>query len=60
MVSSASPESFSTSDEQLKAKFNDQGEPIIGRDKAEQAWSAAMRFAESANAGELLAAAAAS
>jgi len=48
------------SDEQLKAKFIDQGEPIIGRDKAEQAWSAAMRFAESANAGELLAAAAAS
>ncbi len=48
------------SDEQLKAKFIDQGEPIIGRDKAEQAWSAAMRFAESASAGELLAAAAAS
>ena len=48
------------SDEQLKAKFIDQGEPIIGRDKAEQAWSAAMRFTESASAGELLAATAAS
>jgi 2-methylcitrate dehydratase PrpD len=45
------------SDEQLKAKFVDQGEPIIGRDKAEQAWSAAMRFAQCSNAGELLAAA---
>jgi 2-methylcitrate dehydratase PrpD len=45
------------SDEQLKAKFVDQGEPIIGRDKAEQAWSAAMRFAQCGNAGELLAAA---
>jgi 2-methylcitrate dehydratase PrpD len=45
------------SDEQLKAKFIDQSEPIIGRDKAEQAWSAAMRLAECSDAGELLAAA---
>jgi 2-methylcitrate dehydratase PrpD len=45
------------SDEQLKAKFIDQSEPIIGRDKAAQAWSAAMRFAQCSNAGELLAAA---
>jgi 2-methylcitrate dehydratase PrpD len=45
------------SDEQLKAKFVDQSEPIIGRDKAEQAWSVAMRFAQCADARELLAAA---
>jgi 2-methylcitrate dehydratase PrpD len=45
------------SDEQLKAKFIDQSEPIIGRDKAEQAWSAAMRLAECSDAAELMAAA---
>jgi 2-methylcitrate dehydratase PrpD len=47
------------SDEQLKAKFVDQGEPIIGRDKAEQAWLVAMRFAQCSDARELLAAASA-
>ncbi len=45
------------SDEQLKAKFIDQSEPIIGKEKAEQAWTAAMRFALAGDVKELLSAA---
>jgi 2-methylcitrate dehydratase PrpD len=45
------------SDEQLKAKFIDQSEPIIGREKAEQAWAVSMRLAACSSVKELLLAA---
>ena len=45
------------SDEQLKAKFVDQGAPVIGQEKAEQAFALAMRLADCADAQELLRAA---
>ena len=45
------------SDEQLKAKFIDQSAPIIGKEKAEQAWTASMRFALAGDVKELLSAA---
>ena len=45
------------SDEQLKAKFVDQSAPVIGEQKAEQAFAVAMRLADCADAQELLRAA---
>jgi 2-methylcitrate dehydratase PrpD len=45
------------SDEQLKAKFVDQSAPVIGKQKAEQAFAVAMRLADCADAQELLRAA---
>lgn len=45
------------SDEQLKAKFVDQSAPVIGQQKAEQAFALAMRLADCADARELLQAA---
>jgi 2-methylcitrate dehydratase PrpD len=45
------------SDEQLKAKFVDQSAPVIGQQKAEQAFAVAMRLADCADAKELLQAA---
>ncbi|HEX8885968.1 MAG TPA: MmgE/PrpD family protein [Noviherbaspirillum sp.] len=42
------------SDEQLKAKFVDQSAPVIGQQKAEQAFALAMRLADCADAQELL------
>ncbi|MBV0882295.1 MmgE/PrpD family protein [Noviherbaspirillum sp. L7-7A] len=45
------------SDEQLKAKFVDQSAPVIGQQKAEQAFALAMRLADCADAKELLQAA---
>lgn len=44
-------------DEQLKAKFVDQSEPVIGKAKAEQAWTLSMQLASLSNARDLLTAA---
>ncbi|WP_151638559.1 MmgE/PrpD family protein [Noviherbaspirillum aerium] len=44
-------------DEQLKAKFVDQSEPVIGREKAEQAWTLSMQLATLSSVKNLLGAA---
>ncbi|MDB5762466.1 MAG: prpD [Herminiimonas sp.] len=45
------------SDEQLKAKFIDQSEPILGKEKAAAAWDVSMRISACKDLGELIAAA---
>lgn len=44
-------------DEQLKAKFVDQSEPVIGKKRAEQAWTLSMQLASLTSVKDLLAAA---
>jgi 2-methylcitrate dehydratase PrpD len=45
------------SDAQLKAKFIDQSEPILGKEKAAAAWGVSMRISACKDLGELIAAA---